>query len=88
MRFSPDDPIKSVLILGDGPYKMELHATADGSGSLHISQPKEDGRIALIQYGFVPFSSNTEASLNITGTTGGYPLSIDSDKIQCHIGCN
>ncbi len=74
-----DDPIKTVLILGNGPFAVNLYGTSNGSGSFHVTQPKADGDVAFVRYDIIPLTSDTEGSLNVDASTSSYPFAIDSD---------
>jgi hypothetical protein len=74
-----EDPIKSALIIGNGPYTVNLYGTSNGTGSVHLIQPKSDGSLISINYDDIPFTALTKGSINISEETNNYVLMIDYD---------
>ena len=74
-----DDPIKSVIIFGEGPYTVHLIGVDEGTGSLNITQTKNDRTLVSINYEDIPLSSQMTANLSISGEDSEYPLDIDQD---------
>jgi hypothetical protein len=75
-----ENPIKSVLVNGDGPYTVNLYGTADGTGSFHFIQPQSNGGLVSIDLDNIPFTANTHASINISDQTSNYLLLIDRNS--------
>ena len=74
-----EDPIKSVLISGLGPYIVNIYGTSDGTGSFHVLQPKSDGNLVSMNYHDILLASNTHINMTISSEDSDYTLMIDMD---------